>query len=134
MKIYCGRRGSIIYLYLIKKVGFKNTIFNSNLFEKACYYRPDIIHIYDYSALRTGVSIKKKLNIPLIYEMHKLNGNPSDISKYILKKETQLIKHAHTCINLVNPQEKEDQKLWLHEAEIIRKIYSELEARLAYSS
>ncbi len=126
---------SNFYLYLVRKLICQNINFDSNLVEKVCYYRPDVIHVHDYCSLFTGVSVKKKLNIPLIYERYKPYGNQSDIPNRLLKKEKKLIQHTHACLTFdhgipkdFNFQEPSSTKhdRWVHEAEIVKNIYQEI--------
>ena len=39
-------------------------------FRRALFYRPDIIHVHDLPMLRIGVELKRRLSIPLLYDMH----------------------------------------------------------------
>ncbi len=49
-------------------IGF--SAYETEYFKRALFYRPDIIHVHDLPMLRIGVQVKKKLRIPLIYDMH----------------------------------------------------------------
>jgi len=62
----------------------------------------DVVHSHDLSSLPIGVKLKKKLDIPLIYDAHEIWGYmvEKDLPwwKYYLWKEKKLIRHVDEII------------------------------------
>jgi len=67
----------------------------------------DIIHCHDLDALVIGVKLKKKLDLPLIYDSHELfaYGMSRNVPfwKYYLKKEKRIIKNVDRIITVNEP-------------------------------
>ena len=84
-----GLRNTCVALNWLSKISIAivNKIKNRSgydeiLYNRACYFNPDIIHVHDLPQLRAGSLIKKKLNIPLIYDAHELYPEINTLNKY----------------------------------------------------
>ena len=66
------------------------------LYEKD--FKFDVVHCHDLDTLKTGVGLKKKLGVKLVYDAHEIFGYmidrflPEIISNYSLKLEKKLLK------------------------------------------
>jgi len=69
----------------------------------------DVIHCHDLDTLLIGIKLKKKLNLPLIYDAHEIWGYmlEKDLPKlfcyYYIKKEKRLINNPDTIITVNEP-------------------------------
>jgi len=95
-------------LILLKGVRYLRIlpIRDSFLAERGVYYNPDIVHAHDLPQLRSGVEIKHKLAIPLVYDAHELYPEIDTLSSK-QKKELSSIerKNIRNCdaVITVNP-------------------------------
>lgn len=75
-------------------------------FKRAAFYRPDIIHVHDLPMLRIGARLKRRLGVPLIYDMHEFYPEQETLSTQqrlrLRYTEKQLIPHCDRLIT-VNP-------------------------------
>jgi len=69
----------------------------------------DVVHCHDLDTLKTGVWLKKKFDVKLVYDAHEIFGYmidrfvPSLISEYALKMEKKLIKKVDFVITVNEP-------------------------------
>ncbi|MEE9237228.1 MAG: glycosyltransferase family 4 protein [Thermoplasmata archaeon] len=67
------------------------------------------VHCHDLDTLPTGVRLKRKLGVPLVYDAHEIWGYmvskdlPSSLANYYLWKERGLIRHANAVITVNEP-------------------------------
>lgn len=72
-------------------------------------FKFDVVHCHDLDTLETGVWLKKKLDVKLVYDAHEIFGYmidrfvPSLISEYALKLEKKLIKKVDFIITVNEP-------------------------------
>jgi glycosyltransferase involved in cell wall biosynthesis len=77
----------------------------------------DIIHCHDFDSLPIGVKLKKKLDLPLIYDAHEFWAYmvAQDLSEtwanYYLNMEKKLIKYADKIITVNEPLKKHLNKM-----------------------
>ena len=68
----------------------------------------EVIHSHDFSSLPIGVKLKKKLDLPLIYDAHEIWGlmvekdMPKVMANFYLLKEKKLIKYVDKIITAEN--------------------------------
>ncbi len=69
----------------------------------------DIVHCHDLDTLETGVMLKRKLSVPLIYDAHEIWGYmllrdlPKFAARHFLKKEKKLIGEADAVVTVNEP-------------------------------
>lgn len=72
-------------------------------------YKFDVVHCHDLDTLKTGVWLKKKLGVKLVYDAHEIFGYMIDrflpfiISNYALKLEKKLLKKVDYIITVNKP-------------------------------
>lgn len=96
----------IFRLHFWWRKGYKDALefFKKNKF--------DIVHCHDLSSLPIGVKLKKKLDIPLIYDAHEIWGYmvekdlPKTWANYYLWKEKHLLKYVDEVITVSKPFKK----------------------------
>ena len=75
-------------------------------FEEAMLLRPDIIEANDLPTLRPAIEVKRKLKIPLVYDMHEIYFSIDTISPIrrfeLRRRERRLLKEVDLAIT-VNP-------------------------------
>ncbi len=111
--------------------GYKDA---KELFEKNHF---DVVHSHDLSSLPIGMKLKKKFNLPLIYDAHEIWGYmvhkdfPKVWADYYLWKEKKLLKHVDHIITVNNPLKDYFEKITDKPISIImnakplqKKIYS----------
>lgn len=57
------------------------TAYEYSYYKHSIFYQPDIIHVHDLPMLRIGVRLKKRLRIPLIYDMHEFYSEQDVLTK-----------------------------------------------------
>ncbi|WP_165191000.1 glycosyltransferase [Caulobacter soli] len=76
------------------------------LIDWATYYDPDLIHAHDLPQLFAGVTVARKLGVPLIYDAHEVYPEISSLTAaektFLLARESALVKHCDALIT-VNP-------------------------------
>ena len=93
---------------------FRNPFWWRKAYEKALElynsdFRFDVVHCHDLDTLKTGVWLKKKLKLKLVYDAHEIFGYmierflPWIISAYALKLEKKLIKKVDFLITVNKP-------------------------------
>ncbi len=93
------------------KKGYKDAL---KLFEKKPF---DVIHCHDLNSLPIGVKLKKRFNIPLIYDAHEIWGYmisrdlPKIWAKYYLLKERKIIKIVDEIITVNEPLKNYFEKI-----------------------
>jgi len=69
----------------------------------------DVIHCHDLDTLQTGVWLKKKLKVKLVYDAHEIfgymieNNVPKIITKYSFRMEKRLLKYVDYIITVDEP-------------------------------
>ena len=72
-------------------------------------FKFDVVHCHDLDTLQTGVWLKKKLGVKLVYDAHELWGYliEKDVPKFVVKKafsmEKKLVKHTDHIITVSPP-------------------------------
>lgn len=72
----------------------------------------DIVHCHDLDTLLVGIRLKRKLNLPLIYDAHEIYGYmvaddfPSPIVNLFLIIEKKLLKYVDQIINVTEAQRR----------------------------
>lgn len=72
----------------------------------------DVIHCHDLDTLAIGTRLKRKLNLPLIYDAHEIYGYmmtrtfPHRIANIFLWLEKRLIRRVDKIINVCEPQRR----------------------------
>jgi glycosyltransferase involved in cell wall biosynthesis len=72
-------------------------------------FKFDVVHCHDLDTLKTGVWLKKKLGIKLIYDAHEIFGYmihrflPDIVSDYAIKLEKKLLKKVDFIITVNKP-------------------------------
>lgn len=72
----------------------------------------DVVHCHDFDTLPIGVKIKKKLDMPLIYDAHEIWGYmvardlPQWWANYYLRKEKHIINNVDRIITVNEPLKK----------------------------
>jgi len=72
-------------------------------------FKFDVVHCHDLDTLKTGVWLKKKLGVKLVYDAHEIFGYmierylPCLISDYALKMEKKLLKKVDHIITVNQP-------------------------------
>ena len=75
-------------------------------------FKFDVVHCHDLDTLKTGVWLKKKLGVTLVYDAHEIFGYmiarnmPNFIVKFTLKLEKLLVRHTDYIITVNEPVEK----------------------------
>jgi len=93
----------ILKLHLWWNKGYKDAI---KLYKETPF---DVVHCHDLSSLPIGIKLKKKLDLPLIYDAHEIWGYMvvKDFTKlwasYYLRKEKSIIKHVDKIITVNQP-------------------------------
>jgi len=93
---------------------FRNPFWWRKAYEKALElyknsFKFDVVHCHDLDTLKSGVWIKKKLGVTLVYDAHEIFGYmierflPWIISAYALKLEKKLIKKVDFVITVNKP-------------------------------
>lgn len=88
---------------------FKNPVWWRQAYKKALElynngYKFDVVHCHDLDTLKTGVWLKKKLGITLIFDSHEIFGYmigrtmPKFVVNYAFKMEKKLVKHVDFVI------------------------------------
>jgi glycosyltransferase involved in cell wall biosynthesis len=96
---------------------FKNPLWWRKAFKKALKlydngFRFDVVHCHDLDTLKSGVWLKNKLGIKLVYDAHEIFGYmmerdmPKFIVNFALKLEKKLVKHVDSIITVNEPVEK----------------------------
>ncbi len=84
----------------------RRDIYEDTIYKRICYFDPDIIHVHDLPQLNLGALIKKKLNIPLVYDAHELypeiNTLDNTQKERLSKLENHLLPKCDAVIT-VNP-------------------------------
>lgn len=68
-----------------------------------------VVHCHDLDTLPTGVWLKRKLGVPLIYDAHEIWGYmvsrslPSFLANYYLREERRLVKQVDSVITVNEP-------------------------------
>jgi glycosyltransferase involved in cell wall biosynthesis len=90
----------IFRLHFWWRKGYKDAL---NLCEKNSF---DVVHSHDLSSLPIGIKLKKKLNLPLIYDAHEIWGYmitkdlPKWWANWYLSKEKKLVQHPTRIITV----------------------------------
>ncbi len=69
----------------------------------------DIVHCHDLDTLETGVKLKRRLSVPLVYDAHEIWGYmlsrdlPNFVASHFLRKEKRLIKKADAVVTVNEP-------------------------------
>ncbi|MCE7737882.1 MAG: glycosyltransferase family 4 protein, partial [Candidatus Heimdallarchaeota archaeon] len=77
----------------------------------------DVVHCHDLDTLPTGVKLKKKFDMPLIYDAHEIFGYmlerdlPKFIANYFLKLEKKLVNYSDHVITVTEKHEEYFKKL-----------------------
>jgi glycosyltransferase involved in cell wall biosynthesis len=85
----------------------------------------DIIHCHNLDTLPIGIKLRKKLNIPLIYDAHEIWGYmiqkdvPKFLARYFLWKEKKLAPKADYIITVAEPHEKYFQNIGCKKIRIV---------------
>lgn len=96
---------------------FKNPLWWRKALKKALKlydngFRFDVVHCHDLDTLKSGVWLKNKLGIKLVYDVHEIFGYmmerdmPKFIVNFSLKLEKKLVKHVDGIIAVNEPVEK----------------------------
>jgi glycosyltransferase involved in cell wall biosynthesis len=99
---------------------FKNA---SELYKNG--YRFDVVHCHDLDTLQTGVWLKKRLNVKLVYDAHEIFGYmiektmPSFVSKISFLIEKRLIKNVDHIITVNDPLKTFFSKITHHPIDIV---------------
>jgi glycosyltransferase involved in cell wall biosynthesis len=96
----------ILRLHWWWRKGYKDAV---KLFGKESF---DVVHSHDLASLPIGVKLKKKFNIPLIYDSHEIWGYmvskdlPDWWASYYLRLDRKLIKDVNQIITVNEPIKK----------------------------
>src|SRR5690606_39160544 len=81
-----------------------------SVYEEVVKLNPDVIHAHDLPALRLGVSLKKTLNRPLVYDAHEIYpfqpGYDAETKDRLCKMEKALIAHSDV-VTVINEDQAE---------------------------
>ena len=99
---------------IFKKDLYKNPLWWRQAYKKAINiykkgYKFDVVHCHDLDTLNTGVNLKKKLDIKLVYDAHELWGYliegsvPKIVTKISFYMEKKLVKKVDQIITVSQP-------------------------------
>jgi len=80
-------------------------------------FKFDVVHCHDLDTLQTGVWLKKKLDVKLVYDAHEIFGYmierflPDIISNYALRMEKKLVKNVDRIITVNEPLRQYFEKI-----------------------
>ncbi len=72
--------------------------------------RIDVVHCHDLDTLPTGVWLKRRLGVPLVYDAHEIWGYmvagdlPAFVANHFLRKERRVLRHVDALILVSEPQ------------------------------
>lgn len=71
-----------------------------------------VVHCHDFDTLAIGIRLKRKLNVPLIYDAHEVWGYmvakslPQWRTNLLLKEERRMVRRVDRIINVCEPQKR----------------------------
>jgi glycosyltransferase involved in cell wall biosynthesis len=109
---------------------FRNPLWWRKAYKKALElynngYRFDVVHCHDLDTLQSGVWLKKRLNVKLVYDAHEIFGYmiektmPTSIAKISFLIEKRLIKKVDHIITVNDPLKSFFSKITHHPIDIV---------------